>query len=138
MKKYEIIEHTADIGIKAYGEDLKGLFSNAAVGMFDIIVGKKRDSTGKSQKFEIEKQAESVEDLLVEWLGELLFLSSIKNIVFETFNIEELDQRHIKAVAVGTDLGNYSIETEIKAVTYHMLEVVKKDNCWQAQLIFDI
>ena len=141
MKKYEIIDHTADIGIKAYGSDLKELFINAAVGMFDILVGENRESKIENRefkKFEIQKKAENLEDLLVEWLGELLFLFSTKNIVFEKFEIEELDEKHIKGAVEGADLKRYKIDTEIKAVTYHMLEVVQKEGLWQCQVIFDI
>lgn len=138
VKRYQIIEHTADIGIKAYGQDLKELFVNAAVGMFDIIVGPRRAAQGAKQKLEIQKQAEDRENLLVEWLGELLFLFSTKDIVFESFEIEKLDEKHIKAVVIAGSLENYKIETEIKAVTYHMIEVKQEEGVWEAVVIFDI
>lgn len=141
MKKYEIIEHTADIGIKAFGKDLKELFTNAAVGMFSIIAAEHRVQSTEYRAFrtfEIRKKADKLEDLLVGWLGELLFLFSTKNIVFNKFNIKELDEKHIKAIVSAVDTKNYKLKTEIKAVTYYMLEVAKKDTGWQAQVIFDV
>ncbi len=140
MKKYEIIEHTADIGIKVFGKDLKELFANAAIGMFSIIATRalEHSSTRALKSFEVNKQADGLEDLLVGWLGELLFLFSTKNIVLNRLDIKELDEKHIKSIVSGIDAGNYKLTTEIKAVTYYMLEVIKKNTGWQAQVIFDI
>ena len=141
LKKYEFFEHTADIGIRAFGKTLKELFANAATGMFEIIAAKKQKADTKKQKakeFKIIKQADSLENLLVEWLDELLFLFATKNIVFEKFGIEELDEKHIKAIVFGLAAKNFDIKTEVKAVTYHMLEIKKHRNNWQAQVIFDV
>jgi len=140
-KKYEFFEHTADIGIKAFGKTLKELFANAASGMFEIIAT--RPPSHKATKsgvksFKIKKAADSLENLLVEWLDELLFLFATKNIVFEKFGIEELDEKHIKAIVFGLAAKNFDIKTEVKAVTYHMLEIKKHRNNWQAQVIFDV
>ncbi|MFH1232208.1 MAG: archease, partial [Planctomycetota bacterium] len=94
---------------------------------------------GKSpvKKFIIDKQADGLDNLLVEWLSELLFLFNTKNVVFEKFKINKIDQKHLAAQASGRSLKNYKITTEIKAVTYHMLEVKKKGKFWQGQIIFD-
>lgn len=141
VKKYEFFEHTADIGIRAFGKTLKELFANAAAAMFEIIAAKKQKAESrklKAEKFEIIKQADSLENLLVEWLDELLFLFATKNIVFEKFEIKELNEKYIKALAFGLLATNFDINTEVKAVTYHMLEVKKNRNNWQAQVILDV
>ena len=141
MKPYEFFEHTADIGVRVFGKDLKELFVNAAVAMFEIIAARKQKAESKSakaEKFEIRKQADNIENLLVNWLGELLFLFATKNIVFEKFEIKELDEKHIKALIFGLAATNFDIKTEIKAVTYHMLEVKKKVKFWQARVVFDV
>jgi len=81
--KYEIIEHTADIGIKAFGKTLSETFENAAKGMFDIITDKSEiESTGQ---YEIKLDAPELEQLLVDWLSELLFLNASQNLVFGFF-----------------------------------------------------
>ncbi|MEW6009497.1 MAG: archease [Candidatus Omnitrophota bacterium] len=141
MKKYELIDHTADIGIKAYGKDLKELFANAAVAMFEIIATRSPShqvTKSSAKKINIEKEADKLEDLLVSWLDELLYLFSTKNIVFNKFDIKELDEKHIKATASGLDSKNYKLKTEIKAVTYHMLETKCKSGYCEASVIFDV
>jgi len=79
MKKYELIEHTADVGVKAYGKTLSEAFENAAKAMFDIITDTSEvESTGQ---YNIELKASDLEQLLVDFLSELLYLHSANNLV---------------------------------------------------------
>lgn len=138
MKTYELINHTADVAIKAYGKTLSEAFENAAKGMFDIITNNSEiENIGQ---YDIELQADSLEQLLVDWLSELLFLNSAHNIVFGFFKVE-LDEKKSKlsAKVFGEkfDLSRHKIGTEIKAVTYHMLEVNNKKPIF-VQVLFDI
>jgi SHS2 domain-containing protein len=138
MKEYELIEHTADVGIKAFGNDLSEAFSHAAQAMFDIIT----DSSQIEAKgeYQIDLSADDLEQLLVDWLDELLFLQGAKNLVFGGFkvNIDEQDCT-LSAIISGEnfDKNKHQMGTEIKAVTYHMLEV-KRDNPCVVQVLFDI
>lgn len=122
MINYEFIEHTADIGIKAYGKNLSEAFKNAAVGMFDIITNKSK--INNIGEYEIHLDAPDLEQLLVDWLSELLFLNSAKNLVFSEFNVNISDNK-LSARIFGEEFNDYKHNkgTEIKAVTYHMLEV---------------
>jgi SHS2 domain-containing protein len=138
MKKYDLIDHTADIGIKAYGKTLSEAFENAAKGMFDIITNKSEvDNTGQ---YNIELNASDLEQLLVDFLSELLYLHSANNIVFGFF---KLDVDEVKKSLKGTfygeklNISKHKIGAEIKAVTYHMLEV-KKNKSYRVQVLFDI
>ena len=138
MKKYELIEHTADIAIKAYGTNLSEAFGNAAKGMFDIITDESEiESTGQ---YDIRLEAPDLEQLLVDWLSELLFLNTSQNLVFGFFKVE-LDEE--KKRLVGHVFGEkYNISkhkagVEIKAVTYHMLEV-RNNRPYHVQVLFDI
>ncbi len=138
MKTYELIDHTADVGIKAYGKTLPEAFENAAKGMFDIITDSSEiESVGQ---YNIELEAPDLEQLLVDWLSELLFLNSAKNLVFGFFKID-LDEKNKKLTAKvfgeKFDLSKHKIGAEIKAVTYHMLEV-KKKKPYHVQVLFDI
>jgi SHS2 domain-containing protein len=72
IKNYELIEHTADIGIKIKGKDLRELFINAALAMFDIIAERK-NSQGKRREIKIKQKAEDLGELFINWLNELLF-----------------------------------------------------------------
>lgn len=138
MRRYEIIPHTADIGIRAYGKDLKELFKNAACGMFDIIAD--IDGLKSSLSLPIEVSAPNKEELLVAWLGELLYHFYTKQIIFFDFQIEKIDEGSIKATAFGRHVGQNRnrLKTEIKAVTYHELKIEQKENTFTANLIFDV
>ncbi len=136
MKKYELIDHTADVCIKAYGKTISEAFEHAALGMFDIITdNSKIESVGQ---YELEIDSPDLEQLLVDWLSELLFLNSAKNLVFGTFNIT-ISDNHLSAKVFGEefDTTKHKIGAEIKAVTYHMLEV-KNSEPYHVQVLFDI
>ena len=138
MKKYELIDHTADVGIKAYGKNISEAFENAAKGMFDIITNcSKIDNVGQ---YNIKLEAPDYEQLLVDWLSELLFLNSAKNLVFGFFKVE-IDKKnpYLSASVFGENynISKHKIGVEIKAVTYHMLEIQKKRN-YHVQVLFDI
>ena len=138
MKTYELIDHTADVAIKAYGKTLSEAFENAAKGMFNIITNKSEiENIGQ---YDIELKADNLEQLLVDWLSELLFLNSANNIVFGFFKVD-LDEKKksLSATVFGEklDMSKHKIGSEIKAVTYHMLEV-KKSKPFHVQVLFDI
>jgi len=138
MERYEIIPHTADIGIKVYGKDLKELFKNSAYGMFDIIAD--LDGLKSSVTQPIEVKASNSEELLVAWLGELLYNFYTKQIIFFDFDIEQINKTHMSAKAYGRHIGQNRnrLKTEIKAVTYHELKIEEKGGRFIATLIFDV
>ena len=138
MIPYELIDHTADIGVKAYGKTLSKCFENAAKGMFDIITDNSEiENIGQ---YTIELKADDLEQLLVDWLSELLFLNSANNLVFGFFKIN-LDEKQIslsaKVFGEKYDISKHKMGAEIKAVTYHMLEV-KNKKPYHVQVLFDI
>ena len=144
MKPYEIIEHTADVGIKVFGRTLRELFEHAAAGMFAIVGGKENyipEETLTSKKpIRIEKNIESFEELLVEFLSEILYISNKKKILFKKFNILELDKSGLIANAFGVEMdpSKYPFKTEIKAVTFHGLKIEKQEDGLTCTIIFDI
>lgn len=137
MPRFEIIDHTADIGIIAYGKDKKEVFANSAFAMFSIIA--ELDGVAESMFREVEVTAEDEEALLVAWLNELLYLFDVENIIFKRFDIINLDQFRLRANAYGEkfDSACHRLNTQIKAATYHMLKLEKEDG-FKAQIIFDI
>jgi len=138
MKKYELIDHTADIGLKAYGKDLSECFSNAAKGMFDIITDE--SEVGSVGQYDIFLEADNIEQLLVDWLSELLFLNSAKNLVFGFFNVKVDAKKNLLSAKIcgeKFDLSKHKIGAEIKAVTYHILDVRDKKP-YYVQVLFDI
>jgi SHS2 domain-containing protein len=138
MKTYELIDHTADVGLKAYGKNLAETFENAAKGMFDIITDNSDiESIGQ---YEIELEAPDLEQLLVDWLSKLLFLNSSRNEVFGFFKVNLDDEKlKLSAKVFGEkfNISRHRAGSEIKAVTYHMLEV-KNEKPFFVKVLFDI
>jgi len=138
MKKYELIDHTADVGVKAFGKSLSEAFENAARGMFDIITDSSEvESIGQ---YDIDLKADDLEQLLVDFLSELLYLNSAKNLVFGFFKVDlDEKQKKLSAKVFGEkfNLSKHKAGSEIKAVTYHMLEI-KKNKKYSVQILFDI
>ena len=138
MKKdFEILEHTADVGIIAYGVDLRQAFANAARGLFSLIA--ELDDVEEVTRQDIEVTASDEESLLVAWLNELVYRFDTEGIIFKRFDIIQLDNNHLKARAYGekVDRSRHRLKTEVKAATYHMLKVEKKDG-FRVQVLFDI
>lgn len=138
---YELIEHTADIGIRLKAKDLKGLFKNSALAMFDIIAEKKSPVTAHRspvKKIIVKQKSNNLEELFVNWLNELLSLSATKELIFSDFTINKLNENVLKAVVIGNDMKNYKVNTEIKAATYHELKLEQTSSGWQAEVIFDV
>ena len=135
---FKILDHTADVGLEVRADDLASLFNNAARGMFSIIAS--IENIQPTEQFPLEVTAENLEDLLVNWLSELLYLFSTKMVLFSRFEIIEIDDHHIRAKALGQpiDQSSHNLYTEIKAVTYHELQVRKLDHGWIARVIFDV
>jgi len=138
VKNYELIEHTADVGIKVKGNDLKELFRNAAAAMFDIIAEKKEPEIKKQAEIKIKQKADDLEELFVNWLNELLSLSATEELIFSDFQINKVDKNILQALAIGEDIKNYKVNTEIKAATYHQLKIEQTQSGWQAEVIFDV
>ncbi|MBN2830854.1 MAG: archease [Candidatus Omnitrophica bacterium] len=135
MKKYEIFEHTADIGLRIKGNDLKELFKNAGLAIFQISSRKQFTKNKKHTVVTVSHKAPNIEDLFINWLNELLSLSSAKGIIFHNIKIKRLDKNSLEADCSGSDVGNYKINIEIKAATYHQLKIEESKEGWQAEVI---
>ena len=136
-KFYKILEHTADIRIRVEAKDLKTLFSQAARAMFDIIAEKKTALGAKKVELSISQKAQDLEELFINWLNELLSLYSVRGVVFSDFKIKNLASDSLEAIAGGEKASGYKINKEIKAATYHGLQIAKSGNGWKAEVIFD-
>ena len=135
---FEIIDHTADVAIAAYGADLKAAFAGAALGMFSIMTDiKKLDETVVR---DVKVTADEMKVLLVSWLNELLFICEVDKILFKRFDISELNETRLVAKCYGDkiDPKRHKIKTEIKAATFHMTEIEEKRGGIRVQVLFDI
>jgi len=138
MKRFEILDHTADVGIMVYGEDLKSLFENAGEAFFHIITDLRKVRLRTQRKIEI--GGESLERLMVDWLNELLYLHDVENLLFKGFHVESVGEEGLKAKVNGEFFqeGVHVIKTGVKAATYHQLEVLHEKEGWRARIIFDL
>ncbi|MDD5565586.1 MAG: archease [Candidatus Omnitrophica bacterium] len=137
-RNYQLIEHTADIGMKVKGRDLESLFVNAAKAMFEIIAQRKSTSKSKSTTVRIKQNADSIDELFINWLNELLSLSDARGLIFFDFKIKSIDTVSINADVFGNTAAQYRLKSEIKAATYHQLNLKKTDSSWVAEVIFDV
>lgn len=135
---YEPLSHTGDIGIVAYGKDLPELFAHAAWALFDVMGDA---TTIRSQHtMQVQVTGSDLEDLLVQWLSELLYLYETQRFLCCCFTFSTLEPLALRATVSGEflDATRHPIETEIKAVTYHQIRVEQCQGTWQAQVIFDL
>ena len=135
-RAFEELEHTADVGIRAYGEDLEEIFQNAARGMFKLIRGEMvvEETTQRS----IQLAEEDPESLLVAFLSELNYLSETEKLVFTRFEVAIEDDTRLEAACGAGPFGEdrEDLGIEIKAVTWHQLEIDLQEG-W-ARVIFDV
>lgn len=137
-RSFEIVDHTADVGIIAYGADSKELFSNAALALFSLIA--EPETVEARQRFDLEVSAPDREGLLVEWLNELIYLFDVKHVLFSRFEIEHLTLTDLKAVCYGErfDQMKHKVKAGVKAATYHTLKLERNGDGYRAQVILDV
>jgi SHS2 domain-containing protein len=129
MKKpFQTIDHTADIGIRAFGQDLPEVFSNAAKGMFSLITDPRKVRSSIMTRIEVSSGDQS--GLLVEWLNELLYRFDAEQLLFKKFNITGLSNTELKADCWGekVDQTRHYLKRGIKAATYHELKIEQTPN----------
>ncbi|MFO7619143.1 MAG: archease [Thermoplasmata archaeon] len=134
-ERYEVIDHTADIVIRTSGKDLNEAFENAAYALFDTMCDASTVRPLKVKKLEIE--FDDLEQLLVDWLSRLLFLCDVDDMLFSEFEVR-ISGNTLKATIKGEklDAERHLLKTDIKAITYHMLEVNEDRNT--VQVLFDV
>ncbi len=136
MKRYQLIEHTADTGLVAYGQTLAEAFANAAYGLFSIIAELKTVKETESRRLEISE--DDPEALLFEWLNRLIYLFDVDMILLKRFEITDFNGHRLKATCYGEkyDPSRHRLKTGVKAATYHLLKADQEKN--QVRVIFDI
>ncbi len=131
---FEEIEHTADIAIRVWGADLAELFHNAALGMVSQLTDV--ETVRIETTVTIELRAADVETLLIEWLGELLYLGEKRDVVFTQFDVLELEHNALRAVARGGPVPR--LDHHIKAVTFSELDVRRVGSGYGTTVVFDV
>lgn len=137
-KRFEIMEHTADIGIRAFGRDLPGVYENAARGMLSLMASPETIRLVDEETVEI--SGSDAVDLMVAWLHEILFRFDVRHQVFGEVRIEEFDEWRVRGTLKGEafDPARHEARVEIKAVTYHAARVAQEGDGWVAEVLFDV
>jgi protein archease len=135
---YETFEHTADLGLRVWADDLNRLFADAARGLFSIIVTD-LDSIRPSQSVSIAVEGNVSELLLFDWLNELLYIYDVRRLLLCRFEVE-FGPSGLEATAFGEpiDAARHALDHEVKAITYHGLKLEQQGGRWLAEVIVDI
>ena len=135
---YEVFEHTADLGLRVRAPDLDTLFTEAAQGLFALIVENLEDVRPVRQMtFHIKGQDR--EYLLFDWLNEILFTFDTEHLLLSQFTVR-VGETGLEAEARGETLdpARHRLDHEVKAITYHGLKVKETAEGWLAEVIVDI
>ncbi len=140
MGRSETFEHTADLGLRVFAADLPDLFRTAGECLFDVIVAN-RDDVQVVAIDQVSLSAESTEDLLFDWLNELIFQSETKHRLYTQFDVV-LDATgcQLQATIGGEpiDRALHLLDHEVKAATRHGLSLRREQGGWVAEVILDI
>lgn len=135
---WETFEHTADVGVRLRAPTLPDLFATAARALYSLSFDPSRIRSEREDRIEIE--AGDLEDLLFDWLREILARYAADRVVYAEFDFDRLDPTRLAARAIGEEFhpDRHGFETEIKAVTAHGLMVREVAGGYEAQVIFDV
>jgi len=137
-QRYRVFDHTADLGLEIYGTDEKELFLNAAIAVFDTMTELDCVTVKEKRHFSIE--GSDREDLLINFLREILYMCNGEGFLLKECSISDIDDCHVIGTVRGEvfDPKKHRIKTDIKAVTYHQIEVEKTPHGWKGRVIFDV
>jgi len=135
---YRRMDPTADCGIQVFGKDAKSLFENAGLALFDLIADISRVKSGC--QYSIQVSGSDWADLMVNWLRELLYFWAGKELLVKEIEVSEISEYQVRA-KIRVDAYNpmqHSLNHEIKAVTYHRIQVTSLPAGWEAIVVFDV
>jgi SHS2 domain-containing protein len=135
---YRFIDHTADFRLEIFGVDEKDLFIQAAMALTDLIADP--GPLQGCQRRILAVQGDDWPDLMVNWLRELLYLWNGEEQLVSRVELRSLEQTRLEAMVATDpfDADRHVVRNEIKAVTYHQIEVCPDKTGWRARVVFDI
>ena len=141
-KKFEFLEHTADVYIAAHGSTMEEAFENAGLAMFEVMTDTEKVSPSEEDSVEVEAEDEYA--LLYSWLEALLVKSELKNMLFSKFIISKIQETEeifkLKATVWGEKFNpeKHPQKVAVKAVTYHQMEIIREIGKVTLMFILDI
>ncbi len=136
--RYRYLDHTSDLGVEIYGQDLEELFANGLYALFDNITEIER--VREREEKEVSLAGENLEDLFMDWLRELLFLFATEHFLGKRVKEFSLSDFNLKAQVIGErfDKDRHPLKIEIKTPTYHLFQIKKEEGIYRARVIFDV
>lgn len=130
------VEHTADVEVEVWGEDKASLFTAAAKGMYHLSQTHKKEGEEKrfSRFFSVRER--DLESLLVAFLSELLFYLETEQLLFDRYHLDFVDANHLQVQLEGGRIQDQ--DREIKAVTFHDLDIKRDNSLWKVNIVFDV
>ncbi|MCW3980961.1 MAG: archease [Candidatus Bathyarchaeota archaeon] len=141
-KKFEFLEHTADIYIVAYGRSLEQAFENAALATFEVMTDTDKVDPTVTETVEVEGCDE--EALLYSWIENLLVRFDVQRNLYAKFKLDPIQKKGRQMKLRGTiygekfDAKKHPQKVGVKAVTYHRMEILKSSNEVSVKFILDI
>ncbi|MBV9306772.1 MAG: archease [Acidobacteriaceae bacterium] len=138
LTQFEILEHPADIGFRAYGQSLEELFANCAHALISIIFDPA--DIALKHHWELEAESSDLESLLVNWLNEVLFYVDTRRTAFRSLAVSFPRSLQVSCAACGElrDPVKHPVRLSVKAVTYHQLKISRVQESWYAEVYVDI
>jgi len=138
MRKFEFLDHTGDVGIRVFGKTLPDLFRHAAEALFHIITDPETIELKETRTIAL--QANDLEELLIDWLNEFIYLFETQGLLFCNFEVHSLDEHSLEATVQGEpyDDARHPIKTAVKSATHHQLHIRREKGVWKAQIILDL
>ena len=132
---FEILEHTADVGVRGWGPTCEEAFRQCTLGLLDII-GAWHPGTGDREAIEVSGRDRAA--VLVDWLGEILYLQDSRDVVVSDLGVDEVTEQ---GASGWVELSERPLEIEgtaVKAITYHQLDVTHSGERWETTVYLDI
>jgi SHS2 domain-containing protein len=137
QKRYRVTERQSALAVKVLGNSQTELFENAAFALFDVMTD--IDKVDIKERMPLEVEGLDMDDLMVNWTRELLYLFQGSGYLLKQFDIRHANERSVKAEVCGEriDPDRHEIKKEINSVAYHQSRMQKTGDQWTAQLIFE-
>jgi len=134
----QTLDHTADAGVIVRAGTLEELFARAGWAMFSLIAD--MDSVRAEETTQVGLEAADLQALLVRWLSELNYRHITEHRLFCDFQIQKISATDLRAIVTGEEIDpkRHTIFTEIKAITFHGLQISRDNGLWKVQIIFDL
>ena len=135
---FTILEHTADIGFRAWGKSLEEMFGNASLALVSIAM--ETETISEGAPFPVAAEGEDLESLLVNWLSEVLYYVDGQRIALKHFEVEEVAEHSARGIAWGEprDDIRHRPKLVVKGVTYHQISVAHEDGRWTCEVYLDV